>query len=166
LFIRAPIEALPGPCGLEGDLGLALQDAIDVAAVHLAVIGLGHRVPASDREDLVREDQGLLVARSRDEGVQPPGVILHPHLEQEAGVQRRTVGRRLRVLGQVEPALSEGAAVGTEQSLEGELVGARQRVLVDLDPVVDAVEQHGLAIGTVDQLRVALDAGRDAADIG
>ncbi len=68
-------------------------------------------------------------------------------------------------LGHVEPALLERAAIGTENRFERKRRCAGQRVLLNPDGIVHAVELDGLAERRVDDFRGALDGGLEAADI-
>ncbi|MNN60678.1 hypothetical protein D3C81_1758750 [compost metagenome] len=107
-----------------------------------------------------RFDQGLVVALALGEGVQIPAALDHADLEHDAGAG--ATGRLVRL--QVEPALLEGAAIGAEDGLEGEGRGARQRMPVDEQGVVHAVELHRRAKGDGDDLRRAFDVGDLSAD--
>ena len=77
---------------------------------------------------------------------------------------RQQAGFRI-ALGQVEPALLERAAVGTKDGFERERRRSRQRVLLDPDRVVDAVEFDGLAERRVDDFGIAFDGRFEAADV-
>ena len=97
-----------------------------------------------------------------------------PQLEQEARIRilsgLRMLGAReqarLRIaLGEVEPALLECAAVGTIDGLEGERRRTGQRMLLDPDRIVDAVELDRFAERRVDDPGVAFDGRFEAADV-
>src|SRR5262245_107536 len=98
---------------------------------------------------LVAKEQGLAVAGACDKRVKTPLIAINDaQLEQEACVRvlRRSTGQRdelavCRVaLGQVKPTLLGGASVRTKNCLEGELFRSGQRMRVDVQRIVDAVE--------------------------
>ena len=129
-------------------------------------------IPLADQVTLVREHQCLVVARAIDERVQIPQVLVNDaNLEQQPRVRfggrlfdaRREAGLRID-LGEVEPPLLIRTAVGSENRLEGKRLRAGKRMLFDQERIAYAVELHGFADGTVDNPRMAFDAGRDAAD--
>ena len=62
-------------------------------------------------------------------------------------------------LGEVEPALFGGPAVGPEDGPDSECPGAGQRVLLDPHRIVDAVEFDRLANWGIDDVRVPLNPG-------
>ena len=77
---------------------------------------------------------------------------------------RQQSGFRI-ALGEVEPPLLERAAVGTIDGFEGKGRGARQRVLLDPDRIVDAVEFDRLPERRVDDPGIAFNSCFDAADV-
>jgi hypothetical protein len=103
---------------------------------------------------LVLEHERPIVAGAVDERVQIPARIDDAQLEEEAGVRILTRFRMLRAreqpglriaLRDVEPALLERPAVGTIDGFEGERRRPRERMLLDPDRIVDAVELDGFA---------------------
>src|SRR5258706_10038973 len=100
--------------------------------------------------------QRLLRVAAMAVTVQTPLAVDHPDLEQHPVLAARLL--------QMEPALFRLAAVGAEDRFPGEGLGAGQRMHVDQERSVYAVELDRLAGRRVDHPRIAQNRRRVAAD--
>src|SRR5262249_25435703 len=106
--------------------------------------------------------QRLLCGRRLVEGIEAAASVDHPDLEQHAIIAVQT---SRGILLQVKPALLDIAAIRPKDRLPGKCGRARERVDVDEQAVVDAVELDRLAARRVDHARMPDDGGSVAADL-
>src|SRR5687767_507614 len=129
----------------ELDLRRAFLYAIHVVAKLLAVINAGHVVPHAKRMQRLPVHQRATCFAGLIEAVQIPLTVNDADLEQHTIF---SVGAGGGVaLAQMKPALLEWAAVRPENGFVGERPGSRERVIVDEQRIVDAIEQNGLSQG-------------------
>src|SRR5882672_4681776 len=163
-----------GAVGLECKLGFALKLAVDIAAEHLAVVRGGDVIPLPGRMQLVAQQQRSAVPRAGDKRVKTPLIAVDDtQFEQETRVRvLRTAASQCdelagcRVaLGKVKPPLLGRAAVWTKNCLKRELFSGGQRMLIDVNRIIDAVELDRFPKRRLDHLRVAVHLDRQTADL-
>ena len=92
-------------------------------------------------------DQRLVRVAAVDEAIEVPPIVDHADFEQHPVVAARLL--------EMEPALRCRAAVGAEDRLPGECLGAGQRMDVHQQRIVDAAEFNGFPDRRFDHPRVA-----------
>ena len=154
--MRTPIDDAARRLRREADLGGALAHPVHVVAELAAVVDRGDVIPGAERMQPVAVHQRLLRVAAVAVAVQIPLAVDHADLEQHPVVASRLL--------QVEPALLGPAAVGTEDRFPRERLGPGQRMDVDHQRIIHAVELDRLADRRLDDARVAEDGRRMTAD--
>jgi hypothetical protein len=144
------------PLRRDTNLGRAFLHAVDVVPELAAVVDRRHVIPDAERMQTVAIEQCLTGVGTVDVAVQTPFSVDDADLEQHPVVAA--------VLLQVEPPLLGGAAIGAEDRLPRERLGAGERMGVDEQRIVDTIELDRLADGRRDHVRVADDGGRMIAE--
>jgi hypothetical protein len=152
-----------GPFWREVDRGFALQHPIDVAPEFFSIVNHRYVVPDVERMQEIPVQQRLIRRGRVDERIETPLVADHPDLEQET--RFRILASFGVLFGQMKPALLRSStALRPKDGFEGEGFRAGQRMLRNKKRVIGAIELHGLAQGSLDDVRMADNGGPQAAD--
>ena len=152
LVVAHPDGALPFPLRGERDFGAELQFVVDVVAHLGAVIDEGDVVPGVERVEELAVHQRLLTGLGGAKGIEAPLVSDQTSLKQEP------VGGTV-LLQMKESLFGIAARGGTEDDLPGEGGSAGEGVGLEEQGVLEAIKLDGFALGGVDQLGCAFNAG-------